>query len=58
MSDKKPAPEVPDHVIESFARCIYPAILAYFESEEGQREFAIWKEQKKTEAGRKAPKPQ
>ncbi len=25
MPDKRPAPEVPDHVIESFARCIYPA---------------------------------
>ena len=58
MSDKKPAPEVPDHVIESFARCIFPAIQAYFESEEGQKEFAAWKERKKTEAGRKAPQPQ
>jgi hypothetical protein len=43
MSDKKPASEVPDHVIESFARCILPAILKYFDSEEGQREFAEWK---------------
>ncbi len=58
MSDKKPAPEVPGHVIESFARCIYPAILAYFESEEGQKEFAEWKERKETEVGEKAPKPQ
>jgi hypothetical protein len=57
MSDKKPAPEVPDHVIESFARCIFPAIQAYFESEEGQKEFAAWKDQKETEAGRKASKP-
>ena len=53
MSDKKPAPEVPDHVIESFARCIYPAILAYFESKEGQKEFASWKERKEKEAAQK-----
>lgn len=57
MSDKKPASEVPDYVIESFARCIYPAILAYFESKEGQKEFAAWKEQQKNEARRKALKP-
>ena len=23
-------------------RCLYPAIVAYFESDEGQREFAEW----------------
>lgn len=46
MSDKKQVPEVPDHAIESFARCILPAIQEYFESEEGQREFAEWKKQK------------
>ena len=33
----------PKHEIESFARCIFPAIQAYFESEEGQKEFAEWK---------------
>lgn len=36
----------PKHEIESFARCIFPAIQAYFESEEGQREFAEWKVKK------------
>ena len=25
------------------ARCIFPDILAFYESEEGQREFAEWK---------------
>jgi len=33
----------PKHEIESFALCIFPAIQAYFESEEGQKEFAEWK---------------
>ncbi len=46
MADKKTATEIPDHVIESFARCILPAIRKYFDSEEGQREFAAWKAEK------------
>ena len=31
------------------ARCIMPDILAFYESEEGQREFAEWKKQRETE---------
>lgn len=42
-SPKKAKQEIPDHVIESLARCALPLIQAYFESEEGQREFAVWK---------------
>ncbi len=34
---------IPQHAIESIARCILPDILAYYESEEGQREFQEWK---------------
>ena len=33
----------PDDALEALARCLYPAIRSYFESEEGQREFAEWK---------------
>ena len=33
----------PQHQIEAIARCIMPDILAFYESEEGQREFAEWK---------------
>lgn len=51
MSDK--IPEVPDHVIESFARCILPGIRKYFDSEDGQREFDEWKAKK----SRKKNKP-
>lgn len=39
--------DIPDHVIESLARCILPSIRAYFESEEGKREFAEWKRQQR-----------
>ena len=34
--------DIPQHVIESIARCIWPDIQAYYASEEGQREFAAW----------------
>lgn len=33
----------PDYAIEAFARSIWPDLLTFFESEEGQREFAKWK---------------
>ena len=42
--------DIPQHQIEAIARCIMPDILAFYESEEGQREFAEWKKQR--EAGR------
>ena len=32
----------PDEVIKRLARAFYPAILACWNSEEGQREFAAW----------------
>lgn len=36
---------IPEHEIEAIARCILPDILAFYESEDGQREFAEWKRQ-------------
>ena len=32
----------PDEVIDRLAQAFYPAILACWNSEEGQREFAAW----------------
>ena len=41
---------IPQREIEIIARCIFPDILAFYESEEGQREFAEWQKQRlKTE---------
>ena len=37
---------IPQHQIEAIARCLMPDILAFYESEEGQREFAEWKERR------------
>lgn len=34
---------IPQHIIESIARCILPDIIAYYETEEGQRQFQEWK---------------
>ena len=38
--------DIPQHQIEAIARCILPDILAFYESKEGQREFAEWKKQR------------
>ena len=41
--------DIPQHQIEAIARCLMPDILAFYESEEGQREFAEWKAQRDAE---------
>ncbi|MBQ4264245.1 MAG: hypothetical protein IJB85_01875 [Clostridia bacterium] len=33
---------IPEHEIEKIARCLFPDILAFYNSEEGQREFKEW----------------
>ena len=40
---------IPQYKIEAIARCLLPDIQAFYESEEGQREFAEWKAQQETE---------
>ncbi len=40
---------IPQYQIEAIARCIMPDILAFYESEEGQREFAEWKKHREAE---------
>ena len=34
---------IPEHEIEKIARCLLPDILAFYNSEEGQKEFEKWK---------------
>ena len=41
--------DIPQYQIEAIARCLMPDILAFYESEEGQREFAKWEEQREAE---------
>ena len=40
---------IPDDALEALARCLYPMMVAFFESAEGQREFAEWQSRKSTE---------
>jgi len=44
---------IPQYQIEAIARCILPDILAFYESEEGQKEFDKWKEQRIVDEKRK-----
>lgn len=38
-------PSIPKRELEALARCLLPDIQAYFESEEGKREFDEWEAQ-------------
>lgn len=40
---------IPQHEIEYIAQCILPDIIAFYESEEGQREFQEWRTQREAE---------
>ncbi|MBR4291425.1 MAG: hypothetical protein IKT52_12435 [Oscillospiraceae bacterium] len=40
---------IPQHIIESIARCILPDIIAYYATEEGQRQFQEWKAMQEAE---------
>lgn len=41
---------IPNEELETIARCFLPDIIAFFESEEGKREFDEWKRQKEEQA--------
>ena len=44
---------IPYHEVEALARVLLPEIQAFFESEEGQREYAEWKAKRQTEQSEK-----
>lgn len=39
--------QIPKHELEALARCFLSDIQTFFESEEGQREYEEWVQQKK-----------
>jgi hypothetical protein len=41
-TNNKKSDAIPDDALEALARCLLPAIRSFYESEEGQREFAEW----------------
>lgn len=45
--------ELPQAIIDSFARFLVPAIRKYYESEQGQKEFEKWLEEQKREVNNK-----
>jgi len=45
----KKANAIPDDALEALARCLYPAMSAFFESDEGKHEFAEWQLRESTE---------
>ena len=47
-------PQIPDHIRIEIARCLLLDIVAYFESEQGQRAFAEWKAQQEAEKKEKS----
>jgi hypothetical protein len=40
---------IPDDALEALVRRLYPMMVSFFESPEGQREFAKWQSQKDTD---------
>jgi len=40
---------IPDDALEALARCLYPMMVSFFESAEGQRDFAEWQSRKNTD---------
>ena len=49
--------KIPQYKIEAIARCIMPDVLAFYESVEGQKEFAEWKCQQEAEKNGLTRKP-
>lgn len=47
---------IPQQEIERLARLLLPKIRQFFESEEGQREFAEWKQRQTQEAAKEEAK--
>ena len=41
--NKGTSTQIPQYEIDALARAFLPAILEFYQSEEGQREFAEWK---------------
>lgn len=47
---------IPKHELETLARCFLPDIQAFFETEEGRKEYELWKEEQAKLKAQKADK--
>jgi len=48
LGDTPHSNEIPEHEIESIARCLLPKIQAYFDSPEGKAAFEQWKKEQQS----------
>lgn len=48
--------DIPDYELEALARCFIPDIQAFFESEEGRKEYEEWQKSKADLEAQKADK--
>ena len=42
LTSKPPEIELPQSIVDSFARFLVPEIRKYYDSEQGQKEFSKW----------------
>lgn len=54
LSSSNGACDIPDEIIKEIARCLVPDIIAFFETEEGKREFEAWKSEQEKKKANKA----
>lgn len=53
--EKRQGTKIPKHELEALAETLYPAIVEFFESEQGQAEFKVWQEgQRKEQEGKQS----
>lgn len=43
MSNKSNVNQIPQHEVDALARCLLPELIAFYESDDGQKEFEQWK---------------
>lgn len=43
-------PKIPQHEMDALARCLFPHIQAFYESDEGKRAFEAWKREQEAQA--------
>ena len=48
--------DLPKHEVEAIVRAFYPAIVAFFETEEGKHEFEEWKAKEEADLDSKESK--
>ena len=56
LRDNRGECDIPDDLIKEIARCLVPAIIAFFETEEAKRDFEAWKLEQEKKLAEKSKK--